>query len=87
MFIFTVKVSVPSLVLKPLYTDRLFHCYMLGESICHFRGVGSILSLLFYFDGTILLAKNKDPDQMPYQVVSGLDLHYLPLMGFQVRIG
>ena len=34
---------------KPLYTGRLFHYYMLGKSICHFRGVGSILSLLFYF--------------------------------------
>ena len=32
-----------------LYTDRLFHCYMLEDSICHLRGVGSILSLLFYF--------------------------------------
>ena len=79
MFIFTIKVSVSSFVFKPLYTDRLFYCYMLDESICHFRDVGSILSLLFYFDGKILLAKNKDPDQMPYQVVSGLDLHYLPL--------
>ena len=35
--------------LKSLYTDGLFHCYMLDESICHLRGVGSILSLLFYF--------------------------------------
>ena len=31
------------------YTGGLFHCYMLDESICHFRGVMSILSLLFYF--------------------------------------
>ena len=31
-----------------LYTGRLFHCYMLDASICHFRDVGSILSLLFY---------------------------------------
>ena len=28
----------------PLYTGRLFHLYMLDESICHFRG---ILSFLF----------------------------------------
>ena len=28
---------------------RLFHCYMLDESICHFGGVRSILSLLFFF--------------------------------------
>ena len=34
---------------NPWYTGRLFHWYMLGESIRHFRGVGSILSLLFYF--------------------------------------
>ena len=33
----------------PLYTGRLFHCDMLDESICHFSGVRSILSLLFYF--------------------------------------
>ena len=32
-----------------LYTSRLFHCYMMDEFICHFRGVGSILSLLFCF--------------------------------------
>ena len=35
---------------NPLYTGGLFHCYMLNESICHFRDVGSVLSLLFYFD-------------------------------------
>ena len=34
---------------NPLYTGRLFHCYMLDESIAHFRGVRTILSLLFYF--------------------------------------
>ena len=39
------------LKLNPLYTDGLFHSYMLDESIFHFRGIGSILSLLFYFDG------------------------------------
>ena len=35
--------------LNLLYTGRLFYCYMLEESICHFRGVESIFSLLFYF--------------------------------------
>ena len=34
---------------NPLYTGRLFHCYMLDESICHFRGVWTIMLLLFYF--------------------------------------
>ena len=31
---------------SPLYTCSLFHWYMLDKSICHFRGVGSILSFL-----------------------------------------
>ena len=35
--------------LNPLYTGGLFYCYMLEKSVCHFRGVGSILLLLFYF--------------------------------------
>ena len=37
--------------LKPLCIGGLFHYYMVDESICHFMSVGSILSLLFYFDG------------------------------------
>ena len=40
---------------NPLYTGRLFHCYILDEAICHFRGVGSILLLLFYLWWKILL--------------------------------
>ena len=34
---------------NPLYTGRLSHCYMLNKSICHARGVQSILSILFDF--------------------------------------
>ena len=34
---------------NPWYTSGLFHCYTLDKSIYHFRGVGSILLLLFYF--------------------------------------
>ena len=34
---------------NPLYTGELFHCYILDESFCYLMGVGSILSLLFYF--------------------------------------
>ena len=37
--------------INPLYTCGLFHCYMLDKSICHFRRVGSILSLFSFFDG------------------------------------
>ena len=33
---------------NPLYIGRLFHCYMLDESICL---LGFMLSLLFYFYG------------------------------------
>ena len=36
-----------TIYLNPQYTDGLFHCYMLDETICHLRVVGSILSLLF----------------------------------------
>ena len=36
-------------IVRALFAGRLFHWYMLGESICHLRGVESILSLLFYF--------------------------------------
>ena len=39
---------------------------MLDESICHFRGVKSIL------------ANSADPDQMPHYVASDLSLHCLP---------
>ena len=51
--------------------------HMLDESICHFRGVGSILSLLFYFFLNILLTNKEDPDQTSHCVVSDLDLHCL----------
>ena len=34
---------------NPLCAGRLVRCYILDESICHFRSIGSILSLLFYF--------------------------------------
>ena len=36
---------------------------MLDEPICDFRGVGSILSLLFYFRWKILSANTVNPDQ------------------------
>ena len=32
-----------------LYTGRLFYSFMLDESICHSRSVGSIPSISFYF--------------------------------------
>ena len=53
---------------------------MLDESICHFRCVRSILSLLFYmyFRLNILLANNVGPDQMPHYEASDLGLHCLP---------
>ena len=47
---------------NPLYIGGLFHCYMLDMSMCHFRSVGSILSLLLFFL-KILLANNVDPGQ------------------------
>ena len=49
---------------------------MLDESICHFRHVKSLLSLL-YFLLKILLAKNVDPDQTTHYVASDLGLQCL----------
>ena len=37
------------LVLNPLYTGGLFHCYILDKSSCHFRDLRSILMLFFLF--------------------------------------
>ena len=34
---------------NPLYSSEFFNCYMSEKSTCHFRGVQSILVLLFYF--------------------------------------
>ena len=72
-------VVYPALTFNPLYTGGFFHCYMLDESIRHFRGVGSILSLLFYFWWKILLANSVDPDQMSHYVAFDLGLHCLPM--------
>ena len=52
---------------------------MLDKSICHFKGVKSIFSLLFYFWWKFLLANNVDPYQTPHYVASDLGLHCLPL--------
>ena len=40
--------------INPFYIGRLFHCYMLDESICNFGGAGCVLFLLFYFWWKIL---------------------------------
>ena len=53
---------------NPLYTGGLFHSDMLDESICHFWGIGSMLSLLFCFRWNILLAKTVDPYQTPHNI-------------------
>ena len=57
---------------------------MLDESVCHFKGVGSTLSLLFYFRWKILLANSVDPEQTPNYVASNLGLHGLPMALLQV---
>ena len=64
---------------NPLNTGGLFHCYMSEESICYFRGVGSILSFFILFEWKILIANTVDPDQTPHNVASDLGLHCLPL--------
>ena len=51
---------------------------MLDESICHFRGVGSILCFN-YFLYKNLLANSLYPDRTPHCIASDLDLHCLPM--------
>ena len=36
---------------NPLYTGGLFHCYILDEAICHFRGVGYFFRFYSIIDG------------------------------------
>ena len=89
IFIIDVQASSPTMFgcwFSSLYTNRLFHCYMLDESICYFKGIGSILSLLFYFLWKILLANIVDPDQTPHYVASDLDLHSLPMTILRVSM-
>ena len=52
---------------------------MLDKYIYHFRGAGSILSLLFYFLWKVLLENSVDPERMPHDVASDLGLHCLPI--------
>ena len=61
-------------------------CWM---SICHFRGVRSILLILFCFCWKILSANNVDPDQMPHYVVFDLGLHclHMTFYGFPGKNG
>ena len=40
-------------LLTIVFTGKLFHCYMLDKSICHFRGVGSGLLLLFLMENPV----------------------------------
>ena len=58
----------------PLYTGRLFHLYMLDESICHFRGI-----CRFYSNFYGNLTNTVDPDQTPHYVASYMGLHCLPI--------
>ena len=69
---------------RNLITSRFFHYHVLDESICHYRAVLSILSVLFYFRREILLANTVYPDQTPHDVMSNLGLHYLPMALLQV---
>ena len=62
-----------SFQLNPLLTGRLFSGYMLDTCICHFRGIGYILSFLFLMENPV--RNHVDPDQMPHYVASNKGLH------------
>ena len=72
---------------NPVCTGRLFHCYMLDKSICHFRGVRSILLPLFYLLWKNPVSKHCRPwsDATLCGIRSGSALFACdPFMGFQV---
>ena len=74
---------------NPLHTGRVFHCYMLDESICHFGGIRYFVAYILFW-WKLLLANAVHPDQTPKLcgVWSGSALFvYTSFTGFQVRIG
>ena len=71
------------MVFIPLYTGRLFHCYTLDESICHFMGFGSVFVAFIIFLMVILLPHDVDPDQTPHDR-SKLGLHCLSMILLRV---
>ena len=68
--------------IKTLYTGGLFHCYMLDETICNFRGVRLSFFRNLYKKMAACFANSGDPDQMPPSAASDLDLHSLPKYPF-----
>ena len=50
----------------------------MDEFLCHFRGGGCILSLLFCFSWKILFANSAETDQTIHYVASDLGLHRVP---------
>ena len=65
--------------INPLYTGGLFHCYILDESVSHFRSVGSVLSLLAKFLMEHPVSSKVDPDQTQHYVASDLGLYCFPM--------
>ena len=65
---------ISQIFINPMYSGGLCHCYIMGKSICHFRGVGSVICFYSRFLWKILLANNVDPDQTPHYV------HCLPIL-------
>ena len=71
-----------SFQLNPLLSGRFFNGYTLNTCICHFRGIGSILSFLFLMENSV--RNHVDPYQMPHYVASDLGLHCLHMTFLQV---
>ena len=64
---------------NPLYNGGLSHCFMLGEFICHFRGVGSYFVAFIKFLMENPVSKQRDFDQTPHYMASDHCLHCFPL--------
>ena len=65
---------------NPLYTGRLFHCNIVDESSCHFRGVGSIFV-------AFVLVLMENPDNKQCKPLSVALFAYDSFTAFQVGMG
>ena len=82
--------SRKGLFFNPLYTGRLFHCYMLDKSICQFRASGLffVTSILFLMENAVSIKSRPRSDPTLCGVISGSAIFaYYPSTGVQVRMG
>ena len=66
------------LILYPLFTGGIFHCYSLEKSIC-ILGESGLFCPIYSIFIKMPIANNEGPYQIPHCVVSDLGLHCLSM--------